>query len=93
MKDSLCLLREFIKCSGLNLDRIDYLIRLAETPTKGIYRLDSGLVLDYSPTSPATITVKWAPEGSGHNKGDQVMQGEEGFNPLFDSIRSVKNRD
>lgn len=79
-------LKKFIVSSGHSSDRIDYLIRLASVE-KGIHKLDNGTVIEYNPTAPATITIKWSPDGSNLKKGQQIMQGEDGFSEIYDRIK------
>lgn len=78
-------LRNFVKENKVATERVDYLIRLAQQ--KGVHKLETGMVIDYNPTSPATITIKWAPAGSKWNKDDQIMQGEDGFSEIFSMIK------
>ena len=77
-------LRSFVKEDKVAVERVDYLIRLAQQ--KGVHKLGTGMVIDYNPTSPATITIKWAPYGSKWKQGDQIMQGEDGFSEIFSMI-------
>lgn len=78
-------LKSFIKKNNLSTERVDYLIRLAQK--EGIYKTESGLVLDYDPSSPATITVSWAPESSKWKRGDKFEQGSDDFSVLFSMLK------
>jgi len=87
MLKSLIELKKNIILSGKDTDRIDYLIRLASV-SKGIYKLENGMIVDYSPTAPATIKIRWSPDGSKFKKDQEVMQGEEGFSEIYNMIKS-----
>ena len=79
-------LKKIIVSGGHCSDRIDYLIRLASI-TKGIHKLDNGTIIEYNPTAPATIIIKWSPDGSELKKDQKIMQGEEGFSEIYNRIK------